>query len=169
MADEQVDWGGAWAGLEVVRVGQGWVPECLRINDYAGGDYHRKWRDVWASKGDLLGEEGRKRRELHAWAVVEKGVMDIELRIRARFSGVVGMENTMPVLREENGRNTRMVPPRWGAAPHATGEANLNDEWSHYPSSQGPKEYSLNRPKRIRFEKNWGADWVKEVVEVVSK
>jgi len=172
LADEQVDWGGAWAGLDVVRVGQGWVPECLQGDDHVGVDQYQRWRDVWESKGELLGEEGRKRRELPAWAVVEKGVMDMESRIRQRISGAgAATENTMPVpgtLREEIGTNTSTVPPRRTAAPDAIGDASVNDEWSR-SSSQGPKKHSPKRPKRIRFEKDWCADWVKEAVEVISK
>ena len=82
------DWAGAWRGLETVKIGQGWIPNCLESPSSGWQDIYEDNPDRWMA--DSL-PSTPPRKELMMWAAEEDRITDAEVRANmaiksARFS-----------------------------------------------------------------------------------
>ncbi|KAL8745887.1 MAG: hypothetical protein Q9190_002033 [Brigantiaea leucoxantha] len=136
---DEVEWCGAWGGLEHVEIGEGWVPRCLT----AGAE--REWLSVLKADPDM--KTGAKRTELLHWLGVEVGKQRMIDRVRKCIFGV--------------GAQTQL---RTGSP----GRQNVEDtSWG--PDSGGERfrdRIQLPRKARLSFGTGW-EEWEGRVNEAI--
>lgn len=138
-AEKQIDWCGAWQALEIVKTGQGWVPECFQ--EGAGAD-QKLWQE-WHRESRYLQPTSRSQ-ALERWAKIEHYSLELQDAINAQI-----------VVRAAQ----RHVPVHAGPS---------DADWSSTSSSaEGLKPGS--RTTRVTFEREWDAWWVKEAIEELNR
>lgn len=142
----QIDWAGTWGALSVVKIGQGWLPECFRANVNDG-----TWQTICQSR---VAEDIRSDAaiQLAKWAEVENYTLDVEWIVTRRIGEIldnsegVGKGNSST---DDPGEATRLVNT-WDAGTPKTEETGKR-----------------TRSGRIHFERGWDAWWIKDALKKI--
>lgn len=139
--DGGIDWDGAWRMLKTVKVGQGWMPDCLK-------DENMKLDSVFG-----LGNQN-SRGALDSWLRYEKQVGNLEqvvneVRVRSARKKVDKLAEVGPSVDElvfgrdefENWWEDPLEPPSFSAEPKDRGR----DKW-------------------VTFERGWEGWWIDEAI-----
>ena len=149
LGHDDINWGGSWAALGTIKIGQGWVPDCFLADE-------RQWR----LKSDLFGhglgvgevtslEMEKAGRKLVDWACNEVRSLDLERLVRFKISRAAAKAASAPSSSEAEGSES---------------SATTSDEdWGAGPSGKG-RCRTAARTHRLRFERGWEAAWIKEAV-----
>ena len=153
---EGFDWqGGQWGMLEVLVVGQGWVPSCFLRE---GGKEGLGWRDVFVYGFAAGGGRVRERTELVDWAGVEARGLEFEKVVRGRVGDAV---NGLRVVGDEDVDDD-------GGENVVNDDIVDNDDWTSAGLSESRRRRSTRsmtaRRQGIRFERGWDAAWIREAV-----
>ena len=114
---DQIDYSGTWGALEALKIGQGYIPECLQ--DYAT---ETAWRDVYWNKVPLSNHEASvrtdspRKRQLVEWVHAEGATIAVEETVNRKigemsrkapiFDGGAGMQSN---LRSAGNRSQRIT------------------------------------------------------------
>lgn len=146
--DDSVDWSGAWRGMETVRLGQGWMPECLQ-----------KGKEDWA-RWRMIHQEEREREEqlaqMKRWTRIEWHIDRAEKIVNERISN--GGSNA------ESSTTTTDAKSWW------TDETTSSSSSSYSSSSSPPAAAAANpkpsaRHKKVVFEHGWDAPYIRRFIE----
>lgn len=150
--DGGIDWDGAWRMLETVKVGQGWMPDCLKDeNMKLGGDDIDKFK-----KDSVFGFENRNSTgALTNWLRYEKQIGKLEqavneVRVRCARKKVDRLAEVGPSVDElvygrdefEKWWEDPLEPPSFSAEPKDRGR----DKW-------------------VTFERGWEGWWIDEAIK----
>lgn len=76
LASENIDWCGAWQALEIVKIRQGWIPECFHE------DSDEKMWQAWRRESRLIVPSPRSKLSSD-WAVIEHSTLQIQDQVNA--------------------------------------------------------------------------------------
>ena len=139
-----VEWNGGWRGVEVVQVGQGWIPECLENP----GD---NWQGVLRGHGKM----GR--------------MTDPPPSRLARFAITSPTTDTANAIRETFGDWDPDVERRNYALKHELmGWVLVEQEVAKVEAAVRKKRTGAGG-KKVVFEKGWEGWWIEEAVKVQAK
>lgn len=157
LQSEGIDWNGAWRKLETVKVGQGWIPRCLK-EEHKGKllpTFEAMSRRTALRKPALLGHENRNEpRALAYWLNYERKVGRLEEIVNRRKSRVARMRagklaETGPSV-DELVFNQGEFESWWGPSPEAA---------SCTVDSQDD-----GRGNRVTFERGWQGSWIEDAI-----
>lgn len=146
-----VDWNGAWRRLETVKVGQGWMPDCLKDEKMKlGGDDMDKF-----VKYSVFGFENRNSTgALTTWLRYEKQIGKLE-----------------QVVNEVKSRSARRKVDKLAGIGPSLDELIFSREfenWWEAPLESASYSAELKddgRDKRVRFERGWEGWWIEEAIK----
>ncbi|KAL9614326.1 MAG: hypothetical protein Q9167_001209 [Letrouitia subvulpina] len=132
----EIEWCGSWSGLETVKIGQGWVPGCLK----AGSEW--EWARVLRNSDESCKAE---KTELLDWLRIEKAKCEM---VRAVKSAI--LERSLSGT--GSGRSDRKV--------HRDGRRRaINENWDldvrNDRSKETPKGSPVIRKAKLMFETGW--------------
>ena len=144
-----IDWAGAWSGVTIVVVSQGWMPACL-----ASAEAEPGWKDVLRCKD---GDSGmvKERRELLRWVATERHSEEVLKRIL-----------------EGNGKSTRREDGGDGGewdewvAPSRVMEYQDHSRAmtdGTMPSTDSSKRDRISK-RKLTFEKGWEGWWIEDCI-----
>ena len=143
---DQVDWCGAWRALEIVKIGQGYMPGCFQESAA-----EMAWRDVYSDRlphpnHEMLSatESHQERRQLVEWVRVEVATMETEDSVNAKISE--SMRNA-PIIDVHEPENER---------PGGEGF----DGWMKNPAAVS----AGSRSARVTFERGWDSWWIRDAI-----
>lgn len=140
LADEKIDWFGAWRALETIRVGQGWLHECFQ----PGAD-ETAWRNIVHGHRSAEGDYGMRllaQRLLLEWTDVERDTLSIEVTVNERIGAATRATQIAGDQGEQAGN---------GSMQELAMQGGMNDEGT--------------RSSRVKFERGWDAWWIKDAIE----
>lgn len=159
LQSEGIDWSGAWRKLETVKVGQGWIPRCLkeehkgRLLPTLEGISRRSAQRKTAS----LGHECRNEpRSLAYWLDYERKVGKLDEIVNRRKSRVARMRagklaETGPSV-DELIFHQGEFESWWGPSPEAAASCTAD-----YSQDDG-------RGNRVTFERGWQGSWIEDAI-----
>lgn len=157
LQSEGIDWSGAWRKLETVKVGQGWIPRCLK-DEHKGRllpTFEAMSRRTALWKPAVLGHENRNEpRALAYWLNYERKVGKLDEIVNRRKSRVAKMRAgklavTGPSV-DELIFNQGEFESWWGPSPEAA---------SCTVDSQDD-----GRGNRVTFERGWQGSWIEDAI-----
>lgn len=146
-----IDWNGAWRRLETVKVGQGWMPDCLKNeNMKLGGDDIDKFQ-----KYSVFGFENRNSTgALTTWLRYEKQIGKLE-----------------QVVNEVKSRSARKKVGKMAEVGPSVDELIFSrDEFENWwesplePVSRSAESKNGGRDQRVTFERGWEGWWIDEAI-----
>lgn len=157
LKSDLMDWCGAWRALETIKIGQGYIPECIQGN--AG---ETAWRDALHTAGRCM---NCKRVffpdcevshpidwQLIEWVDVEGATIAVEDSVNKRISESIKQASIVGVqvleggtVEEEEEEEEKEGFDSWGKTPSV-------------PVSAG------GRLERMTFERGWDAWWLRDEV-----
>ena len=144
-----IDWNGAWRRLESVKVGQGWMPDCLKDENMKLGEHGIDRFE----KDSVFGFENRNcTGALSTWLRYEKQIEKLEQAV--------------------NGGKTRSARNNAGEASPSVSESTsrrhkLENWWDECVESSVHSAPSKNDPRDqwVRFERGWEGWWIDEAIQ----
>ena len=143
LADQKMDWFGAWRTLETISIGQGWLPECFQP-----GTDETVWRNIFyrLRSTEIDNSMHVAQRRLLEWVDVEKNTLNIEIIVNERISAAT---RAIKIARDQgelavNGR---------------TQELAMQGSWLD------GLDYDEVRNSRVKFERGWDAWWIKDAIQ----
>ena len=152
---DQVDWCGAWRALEIVKIGQGYIPGCFQE-----GAAETAWRDVY-SNGiclhclellDSTDKASQEKRQLAEWARVESATLELAESVNTKISKSMGNASFLDIQQPENERP--------GGAEDFDGGW-TKDATAAISSSGG------SRSERVTFERGWDSWWIRDAIRQI--
>lgn len=147
-----IDWNGPWRRLETVKVGQGWMPDCLNDeNMKLSGNFIDKFQNY-----NVFGSENRNSEgALTTWLRYEKRVGKLEQAVNGVKSRCA--RKNMNKLADEGPSVDELIFSR-----------DEFDNWWEKPldsasCSAGSKDDG--REKRVTFERGWEGWWIDEAIK----
>lgn len=140
LADQKIDWFGAWRALETIRVGQGWLPGCFQ----PGAD-ETAWRQIFYRHRSTEADDSMQavaQRRLLEWVDVESTTLNMKVTINERISAA-----------------TRAL-----TIPGDKGELAVNKSTQEL-AMQGASNHDQSRSSRLKFERGWDAWWIKDAIQ----
>lgn len=157
LRSECIDWSGAWRNLETVKVGQGWIPRCLK-EEHKGWllptlEVTRRRSALW--KPVMLGHVNwNEPRTLACWLSYERKVGKLDEIVNRRKSRVARMRTgklaeTGPSV-DELIFNQGEFESWWDPSPEAAScTADSQDD---------------DRGNRVTFERGWQGSWIEDAI-----
>lgn len=150
-----IDWSGAWRKLETVKVGQGWIPSCLKEEDTRRllPAYEAMRRRAAPWKPAVLDHENESR-ALAYWLNYERKVGNLDEIVNRRKSRVARMRagklaEAGPSV-DELTLNQGGSESWWGPSPEAAScAADSQDD---------------GRGNRVTFERGWQGSWIEDAI-----
>lgn len=153
LQSDGIDWSGAWRKLETVKVGQGWIPQCLKDEDkerlLSFGPI-----SCWAAPAVNGREYRNESRELARWLNYERMVAKLDEIVNRSKSRVAKMRAVkLAVIGpsvDELIFNQGEFESWWGPSPEAAAcTVDSQDD---------------GRGSRVTFERGWQGSWIGEVI-----
>ena len=141
-AENGADWNGAWRSIETVKVGQGWLPDCVK-------DETEQWKWLW--RGDNLENWGyveqSMSQELKTWVQFEKNIRAVEQEV----SHIIARQSRPAI----DGRDTVAEET----------PSPLPGTWWEYGSDSKPVGSKIGPLMcRVRFERGWEGWWIEDAL-----
>lgn len=157
LQSESIDWSGAWRKLETVKVGQGWIPRCLK-EEYKGRllpTFEAMSRRTALLKPSMLGHENRNEpRALAYWLHYEKKVGKLDEIVNSRKSRVAKMRAGKLAVSgpsvDDLIFNQGEFESWWGPSPEA--------------ASCTGDSHDDGRGNRVTFERGWQGSWIEDAI-----
>lgn len=144
---DQIDYCGAWRALEIIKIGQGYMPECFEEDAPEAA-----WRDVFSNRTSLDNKDGvsssltnsYRKRQLVEWANAEGATMGVEETVNTKISDSMTKASITRLHEPEVTRPNREDFDGWVGTPVAV--------------SAG------SRSERITFERGWDSWWIRDAI-----
>lgn len=150
--EDGIDWNGPWRRLETVKVGQGWMPDCLNDENMKLSEH---FIDRFQNYNVIGWENRNSEAALTTWLRYEKRVGKLEQAVNG-FKSRCAQKN-MNKLAEEGPSVDELIFSR-----------DEFDNWWEKPldsasCSAGSKDDG--REKRVTFERGWEGWWIDEAIK----
>lgn len=150
--DGGIDWNGAWRRLETVKVGQGWMPDCLKDENMKLSEDNIDG----FKKYSVLGFENRNSTgALSTWLRYEKQIGKLE-----------------QVVNEVKSRSAQKRVDKLADVGPSVDELMFSrdefDNWWEDPpesASYSAEVKGSGRAKRVKFERGWEGWWIDEAIK----
>lgn len=148
---DQIDWCGAWRGLETVKIGQGYIPECFQKNAAQSA-----WRDVYWNRFSLpnhetsIATDNYQKRQLTEWVDAESATMAVEERVNTKISESMRKASSTGLHEPERTRLEGEGFDGWGANSVAAVSAG-------------------SRSQRVTFERGWDSWWIRDAIRQIRE
>ena len=145
---DQIDWCGAWRALDTVKVGQGILPDCFRVNAA-----ETAWRDVFWEKRTFPSHESTSsddsfhKRYLVDWVDNECATMEMDEAVNTRISAMMKRSSAIRVDEPERTRSQSRGFAEW-------------EKNSSAVSAGG-------RSQRVTFERGWDSWWIRDAIHQI--
>ncbi len=153
-----IDWSGAWRGVETVKVGQGWIPQCLEEHDKDTllRDLNLKSTKTGKMNPSVFGFENRNAPgALAYWIRYERKI--------GKVRDIVNVRKSMDAKMKAGKLAAR--GPSVDELIFSHGE--FDGWWGPYPDSVPWPAVSHDdgRGHRVTFERGWEGPWIRAAIE----